>query len=67
MNEFKLPRKKQWQTLSEDITKHGPLHGSGSPTFTPTAPGVVYVDVDGPAIYISSGISSSNDWRLVWD
>jgi hypothetical protein len=67
MNEFKLSKEKQWQTLSEDVAKHGPLHGSGAPTFTPAAVGVVYVDVDGPAIYISSGISSSSDWRLIWD
>ena len=67
MNEFKLPKVKQWQTGSENFAKHGPIQGSGAPTFTPEASGVVYVDVDGPAIYISSGIASSSDWRLIWD
>ena len=65
MNEFKLPKVKQWQTGSENFAKHGPLVGSGAPTSTPEASGVVYVDVDTQTIYISAGITSSADWIVV--
>jgi len=67
MGIYNKPRKKQWQTLGDDILKHGPLTGKGAPDFTPAAAGVVYVDIDGPVIYISSGISSPSDWRYIWD
>ena len=67
MQEFRLPKKTQWQTGSESVGKHGPLHGSGAPTFVPEAVGVIYVDIDGPAIYISSGVAATTDWRLIWD
>lgn len=67
MNEFKLPKTKQWQTGSESVGKHGPLHGTTAPNFIPEAVGVVYVNISGPAIYISSGVESTSDWRLIWD
>jgi hypothetical protein len=67
MQEFKLPREKQWQTQSDPIVKHGPLSGTAAPDFIPAAVGVVYVNTDSPAIYISTGISATTDWKLVWD
>jgi hypothetical protein len=67
MGIYNKPKKKVWQNLGEDITKFGPLSGTTAPDFTPAAAGVVYVDTDGPAIYISKGTSSPSDWILIWD
>jgi hypothetical protein len=60
-------RTKVWQNLGENTTKFGPLSGTTAPNFAPAAPGVVYVNTEGPAIYISKGVSSSSDWILIWD
>ena len=67
MGIYNKPKVKVWQTLGDDIVKWGPITGKGVPDFTPAAAGVVYVDIEGPAIYISSGISSPSDWRFIWD
>ena len=67
MGIYNKPKKKVWQNLGEDITKFGPLSGTTAPDFAPAAPGVIYVNTEGPAIYISSGTSSALDWRLIWD
>jgi hypothetical protein len=68
MSIYNRPKKKVWQNLGENITNFGPLHGTEDPTFAPTAVGVVYVTTDPAAlkIFISTGISSSNDWKAVW-
>jgi hypothetical protein len=66
MQEFKLPREKQWQTQSESILQHGPLSGTTAPDFIPAAVGVVYVNTSALVIYISTGISSISDWRQIW-
>lgn len=66
MNEFKLPKKKQWQTGSESVAKHGPLHGTTAPTFAPEAVGVTYVNTQALVIYISIGTSSPSDWIQIW-
>jgi hypothetical protein len=66
MNEFKLPKKKQWQTGSESVGKYGPLHGTTAPDFTPEAVGVIYVNISALVIYISIGVSSPSDWVQIW-
>lgn len=67
MGIYNRRKKKVWQNLGQDIAKFGPLSGTTAPDFAPAAPGVVYVNTEGPAIYISSGTSSASDWRLIWD
>lgn len=66
MKEYKLPKKKQWQTQSDDITKHGPLSGTVAPDFAPAAVGVTYVNTSALVIYISIGTSSASDWVQIW-
>lgn len=41
--------------------------GSGAPGTTPAALGQIYVDTDGPDIYMSTGTSSSADWTKIFD
>jgi hypothetical protein len=65
MGIYNRPKKKVWQNLGENITKFGPLTGSGAPTFIPEAAGVIYIDIDGKDVYISVGIETSSDWRLM--
>jgi len=65
MGIYNKPKTKVWQNLGEDITKFGPLTGSGAPTSVPEAAGVIYIDIDGKDVYISVGIETSSDWRLM--
>ena len=39
--------------------------GSGAPGTTPTKIGLLFIDTTTPNVYISTGTSSSADWKLV--
>jgi hypothetical protein len=40
--------------------------GTGAPATTPIYIGQVYVDTDGPDIYMAAGTASSSDWVLIY-
>jgi len=46
-------------------TTGGTLSGAGAPATTPTSLGVIYIDTNTKNVYISAGVSSSADWRLI--
>ena len=53
MTEYNRPKTKVWQKLSEDLNKVGPIVRTTDPDFTPTAPGIIYVNTTTPSIWIS--------------
>jgi len=65
MNEFKLPIKKVWQLGSKDSELVRPIVTTGSPTSAPIAAGVIWICTEGPLVYISTGIASVADWKLI--
>ena len=67
MKEFKNPIKKAWQTASQPVEVVAPIVSTVNPTSAPTVVGAIWVNTSGPAIYMSTGVSSSTDWRLIWD
>lgn len=67
MNEFKTPIKKAWQLASRPAEVVAPIVTDAAPTGAPQVVGAIWVDTSGPAIWISSGVSSVTDWRLIWD
>lgn len=67
MTEYNRPKTKVWQKLSEDLNKVGPIVRTTDPDFTPTAPGIIYVNTSTPSIWISSNTLDVNCWRLIWD
>ena len=40
-------------------------NGAGSPSSTPTALGQVYIDTNAAKVYMSTGTSSSGDWKIL--
>ena len=46
-------------------TTGGTLSGAGAPATTPTSLGVIYIDTTTQNVYISAGVSSSADWKLI--
>jgi hypothetical protein len=67
IKEFKLPIKKAWQVSSKPVETVAPIVTDVSPTSAPQVIGAIWVNTAGPAIWISSGIASVSDWRLIWD
>lgn len=72
MNEYKNPIKKMWQQSNQSIVDGNNVQlpftqGTAAPTTTPAKIGLLYIDTAGPAIYMSTGTSDANDWRLIWD
>jgi hypothetical protein len=65
MNEFKTPIKKAWQTASKPVETVAPIIATAAPTGAPTVVGAIWIDTEGKDIYISVGIASSSDWRLI--
>ena len=46
-------------------TTGGTLSGAGAPATTPASLGVIYIDTTTQNVYISAGVSSSADWKLI--
>lgn len=70
MKEFKTPIQKAWQTASQPVEVVAPIISDVNPTGAPTVAGAIWINTGisgGPAIFISTGISSVSDWRLIWD
>jgi hypothetical protein len=67
MNEFRTKISKVWQLGSQNANTIAPIISVGAPTEAPPAAGIIYICTDGPLIYISTGISSVTDWKLIWD
>lgn len=75
MNEYKNPIKKMWQQANQSIVDGKAVQlphqtGTAAPAFTPAAVGMLYIvnpNTSSAAIYISTGTTNQNDWRLIWD
>jgi hypothetical protein len=67
MKEFKLPIKKAWQVSSKPVEVVAPIVSTEAPSTAPTVIGATWIDTKSPAIYMSTGIASVSDWRLIWD
>lgn len=67
MKEFRTKLSKVWQLGSKESYTVAPIISTVNPTTVPPAAGVIWVNTEGPAIFISSGTTSASDWRLIWD
>lgn len=65
MQEFKLPKNKVWEKLSEDINKNFPTISAEAPTQAPPAIGLIYINTTTRDVYISVGKSNVSDWALM--
>lgn len=65
MQEYKLPKTKVWSKLSENTNKNFPTHGTSDPTHVPPGVGLTYINTTSKTVFISVGIASSSDWRLI--
>lgn len=56
----------EWNDMVTDQKTRGSASsGAGVPSSTPSVLGAIYIDTTNGKVYISTGISSSADWKKV--
>lgn len=65
MNEYKNPLKKFWQLGSTSSARVPHFSGTGAPTSTPNVVGLMYIDTLNAKVYVSTGITSATDWKIL--
>lgn len=70
MNEYKNPIKNMWQQANQPIIDGANVQiphtlGTAAPTTTPGKVGLVFIDTTTPAVYVSTGTTSSSDWTQI--